>query len=82
MSEKEVITYYPEADSRIYTKAILSDYAKIQDADFEQVLLRSPNKDYAYNIKIINNQFSHGDIGYASANYALYAIKPVIVITL
>ena len=82
LSVKEVETYYPEADSRIYTKAILSDYAKIQDADFEQVLLRSPDRKYAYNIRFINNQLSHGDIGDASANYALYAIRPVIVIKL
>lgn len=82
LSEKEAITYFPTDASRIYTKSILTDYATIQDADFEQVLLRSPAKNYAYNIKIINNQVGKGDISYSSANYALYAIRPVIVITL
>ncbi len=82
LSEKEAITYFPTDASRIYTKSILTDYAIIQDADFEQVLLRSPAKNYAYNIKIINNQMGKGDISYSSANYALYAIRPVIVITL
>lgn len=82
LSEKEAVTYFPTDASRIYTKSILTDYAIIQDADFEQVLLRSPAKNYAYDIKFINNQFGKGDISYASANYALYAIRPVIVITL
>lgn len=82
LSEKEAVTYFPTDASRIYTKSILTDYATIQDADFEQVLLRSPAKNYAYNIKIINNQVGKGDISYSSANYALYAIRPVIVITL
>ena len=82
LSEKEVVTYFDTEESRIYNNSILNDYAKIQDADFEQVLLRSPDKSYAYNIKFINNQFSHGIISSGSANYALYAIRPVIVITL
>ena len=82
LSEKEAVTYFPTDASRIYTKSILTDYAIIQDADYTQVLLRSPAKNYAYNIKFINNQMENGDISYASANYALYAIRPVIVITL
>ena len=82
LSEKEAVTYFPTDASRVYTKSILTDYATIQDADYQQVLLRSPAKNYAYNIKIINNQVGKGDISYSSANYALYAIRPVIVITL
>ena len=84
LSEKEITTYYPTTENRTYTKSILSDYAKIQDADYQKVLLRSPNKDRAYDIKYIANESesSYGIVAYGSANYALYAIRPVIVITL
>lgn len=82
LSEKELTTYYPTAEGRACNSSILSEYSKIQDADYYKVLLRSPDKAYAYNVKYIENEYHPGNIVEGYTNYALYAIRPVIVITL
>ncbi len=81
LSEKELVTYFPTTESRKCDKSILTDYAKIQDADFEQILLRTPDDGTAYEVKVLSN-CSNPCISEQFAYYALNAIRPVIVITL
>ena len=79
LSEKELTTYYSSEDSRKTSSQALTNYAKIQDADYECTLLRSPYNNYAYSAKIVNQ---NGVLSFSTVNYALLSIRPVIVITL